>query len=677
VAVAIIQARMGSSRLPGKVLADLHGVPALRLMLGRVGAARSIDQVVVACPDLPLDDVLADAVRSWRHAVYRGPADDVLTRVLGAAHSVEADVVVRLTADCPLADPAVIDQVLGAFAADPRCDYLRVGPGFPEGLDAEVVRVRALDELAALGPTPVEREHVTLGIRGRPERFSCQLIDHEPDLGRIRMTIDEEEDLRVVRELVRRLGGGPEVGWRSYADVLARDRRLAAVNTHVPRNEGLWRSHCLDALAEVRPSTDRRESLAWLARANAVIPHATQTMSKAIDQFVEGVTPAFLSRGLGCEVWDVDGNAYIDYPMALGPILLGYGHPAVESAVRVQLDQGPTFTLPHPIETEVAELVCATVPSAEMVRFAKNGSDVTSAAVRLARAVTGRDRVLASGYHGWHDWYVGLTELRRGVPKAVVELTDRLPTTKLEDAERVVEDGAAPAAIVLEVGPEGLDPGVVRGLRQLCDELGTVMIWDEIVTGFRWAPGGAQELYGVKPDLTCLGKAMGNGYPLAALAGRAELMQELRSVFFSGTFGGETVSLAAALATITVVRSTGVCDHVWSHGERLRSGLRKLIDASGLEVELLGEAPRSTLTFRVGGQDAPALRGLFLQETSRRGVLFGGPIFISLAHTEQHIDRTLDVCTEAFDVLVDAVATDSVTARLAGPPPGVVFKPVR
>jgi glutamate-1-semialdehyde 2,1-aminomutase/spore coat polysaccharide biosynthesis protein SpsF len=677
VAVAIVQARMGSSRLPGKVLGDCGGRPLLEVLLERASAAAALNEIAVACPAGSVDDPLAAAIESWGYRVFRGPLDDVLTRFLRAARALGDDTIVRLTGDCPLTDPRIVDHVVAAIDADPLCSLASTGRSFPDGFDVEVTRLGVLEELNELELTGLEREHVTLGIHGRPERFPRTVLETVPDRGALRVTVDREMDLVVVRELVRRLGAGPGVGWRAYVGELLRDAELRAINSDVTRDEGLWRSRSRHALDEVLPSSERTESTRLLDRAGAVIPHATQTMSKAIDQFVEGVSPAFLVRGLGCQVWDVDGNAYIDYPMALGPIILGYAHPAVDAACRLRLQEGTTFTLPHPVEAEVAELLRDTVPSAEMSRFAKNGSDVTSAAVRLARAVTGRDRVLASGYHGWHDWYVGLTELRRGVPDPVAALTERLPIASAEAVEQTIAAGEPPAAIIIELGPEGLDVDVLRALRAACDRLGTVLIWDEIVTGFRWAPGGAQSVYGVDPDLTCLGKAMANGLPVAALAGKAELMQELRSVFFSGTFGGETVSLAAAKATIEVIRAGEVCPHIWSMGERLRAGLRELIDSSELEIELQGEAPRSGLQFRIDGESSPELRGLFLQETVRRGVLFGGPIFTTLAHETAHIDRTLDACADAFAVLSKAVESDSVAERLDGKPPGVVFKPVR
>jgi glutamate-1-semialdehyde aminotransferase/spore coat polysaccharide biosynthesis protein SpsF (cytidylyltransferase family) len=680
--VAIVQARLGSSRLPGKVLADIGGRPLLQLLLERVGNAATLDEVVLAIPDDPSDDALAAAAARWGHLVVRGSGTDVLARYAVAAQATAADVIVRLTGDNPLADTAVIDAVVTHLLSDPNLDYVGTGITFPEGADCEAFHRHVLDIAAAEATKPSHREHVSLFVRDQPDRFALDYLVNDTDLGHVRLTVDEPADLDVVNSLVGRYGMSASIV--TYALALADDLALRARNQSIVRNEGLWRSRHEDDLAQVREGLihGREQSDAWLARATDVIPGATQTMSKAVDQFVAGVTPTFLVRGSGAHVWDVDGNAYIDYPMALGPIILGYGHPGVTEAVTRQLADGTTFSLPHPIEVEVAERMADMVPCAEMTRFAKNGSDATSAAVRLARAVTGRERVLVTGYHGWHDWYCAITARDRGVPSALKGLIEMVPfndVAALHAAfERAEAEGSPVAAVVTEIGIDDPKPGWFEAIRQACDRHGALFVWDEIVTGFRWAPGGAQQRYGVTPDLAAFGKAMANGFPLAAVSGRAELMREFGSVFFSGTFGGETLSLAAAKVTMDEIARGLVLDHVWSMGRRLRDGIASLIVDTGVTVELAGQVPRGALLFRdADGNDSPALKGLFFQETVRRGVLFGGPMFTTWAHSPADIDHTLEVVAEAFVIMREATESDSVEQRLDGPPPGVVFKPIR
>jgi len=422
-------------------------------------------------------------------------------------------------------------------------------------------------------------------------------------------------------------------------------------------------------------------SLALKARAERVIPGCSQTFSKGPTQFVQGASPVFLSRGRGCHVWDVDGNEYIDYPMALGAVILGHAHPAVTRAVRRQLHAGTVFSLPHPLEIEVAERIIAHVPCAEMVRFAKNGSDATTGAVRLARAVTGRSIVACCGYHGWNDWYIGTTSRRAGVPPEVQALTVPFVYNNLNSLEAVFD--AHPdkvAAVIMEpVGVESPHPGFLEGVRALTARHGALLIFDEVVTGFRLGLGGAQARFGVTPDLACLGKALANGYPLAALVGRARFMRRLEEVFFSFTFGGEALSLAAAAATIDALRRPGVLDGIWRRGARLQEGYNRLAREAGLErlTTCIGLPPRTAVTFRdAEGRESLLMKSVFQQEVIRRNVLFNGVHLVSAAHTDTDIARTLRVYREAMIVLARALAEHRLESILAGPPVEPVFRPL-
>ena len=410
------------------------------------------------------------------------------------------------------------------------------------------------------------------------------------------------------------------------------------------------------------------------ARAQRVIPDGTQTLSKAPSQFVDGVSPKFLRRGSGSHVWDVDGNEYLDYPMALGPILLGYDFPAVTEAVIAQVHEGTTFTLMHPLEVELAELLIELVPCAERVRFAKNGADATGGAIRAARAATGREHVIATGYHGYHDWYIASTERDAGVPVGSRELIHTVPYNDLAALEWALAENET-AAVIMEIPATSPREGYLRAAIESAHRHGALFILDEIVTGFRYAIGGAQELFGVIPDMACLGKGMANGYPLAAVVGREEPMRAFEEIFFSMTYSGETVSLAAAMATLQVLRSEPALEHIWARGTELRDGIRRLADGVSFDVDLAGNPPRSALGFRdEEGRPSTLMRGLFLQECHRRGVLFGGPVFTSYSHSEQDIERTLEVVGAAFEQMDAAHCEGDIEAYLKGPAPGVVFR---
>jgi len=425
------------------------------------------------------------------------------------------------------------------------------------------------------------------------------------------------------------------------------------------------------------PGRSLARSREYFARARKVIPSCTQTFSKGPTQFVQGVAPNFLERGRGSHVWDVDGNEYVDYVMALCPIVLGYDDPDVIAAVQRQLADGVTFSLAHPLEVEVAEALAKIVPCAEMVRFGKNGSDATSGAVRAARAYTGRDVIACCGYHGWQDWYIGTTTRRRGVPAAVCELTRTFTYNDLGSLERIfTEYPGRVAAVILEpvgvVEPEG---DFLQRVAAITQAHGAILIFDEIITGFRLALGGAQERFGVTPDLACFGKAMANGFPLAAVVGRREIMEVFDEIFFSVTFGGEALSLAAAQATMAKLREKNVIEHLWRQGARLRDGYNALAREVGLAslTQCLGYPPRTVLTFADGaGAESLATKSLFQQEMIKRGILIAGGFNLCYAHSDDDIRRTLEACGDALAILARARAADRVEASLEG----LIIQPV-
>ena len=417
------------------------------------------------------------------------------------------------------------------------------------------------------------------------------------------------------------------------------------------------------------------ESNSLWDRAARVIPGGTQTLSKGPSQYVDGVSPKFLARGKGSHVWDVDGNEYIDYPMALGPILLGYDYPPVTAAVIAQIHEGTTFTLMHPKEVELAERLVELIPCAERVRFAKNGADATGGAIRAARALTGREHVIATGYHGYHDWYIASTERNAGIPRLHRELIHTVAFNDLPALDAALSENEIAAVIMELPGVEPVD-GYLQAAIDTTHRHGAVFVLDEIVTGFRYALGGAQELYGIRPDLACYGKGMANGYPLSAVVGTADAMAAFEEIFFSMTYSGETISLAAALATLDVIESEPVIEYIWERGEQLRAGLLKLAQQVSFEVTLHGNPPRSAVTFGDGPDGAPSdeLRALFLQEAHKHGVLFGVPMFPTYSHSDEDIKRTLSVVEAAFDRMETAYLSGDIASQLEGMPPGVVFR---
>jgi glutamate-1-semialdehyde 2,1-aminomutase/spore coat polysaccharide biosynthesis protein SpsF len=422
---------------------------------------------------------------------------------------------------------------------------------------------------------------------------------------------------------------------------------------------------------------DISHSQALLDRAQRVIPSCTQTFSKGPNQWVRGVSPHYLARGEGAWVWDVDGNKYLDYLMALGPIILGYGNRRVNDAVTAQVEEGPVFSQMHPLEVAVAEMLVDLIPCAEMVRFAKNGSDATTGAVRAARAYTGRDHVAFCGYHGWHDWYIGATTRNKGVPAAVSALSHGFTYNDIDSLKRIFAEHAIAAVVMEPVGVEEPKQGFLQAVRELCTANGAVLIFDEIVTGFRLHMGGAQAHFGVTPDLACFGKAMANGYPLAAVVGRRDVMMEFDEVFFSGTFGGDAISLAACKATIEEMQRHAVIAHNWRIGQQLYDGLSDLIARYGLAdvMKVMGYPVRSVIAFPgCDEQEARIRRSFVMQECVKRGLLYYCYHNISFSHNEPEIQFTLDVLAEVMPLVAAAYQARDFAARMEGPPVEPIFR---
>jgi len=394
------------------------------------------------------------------------------------------------------------------------------------------------------------------------------------------------------------------------------------------------------------------KSTELLERAQKVIPLGSQTFSKSYIQYPVGHAPLYLDKGLNGHVWDVDGNEYVDLVSGLLPVLIGYCNEDVNNAIRRQLDRGITFSLATELEVTLAEKLVEIIPCAEMVRFGKNGSDVTAAAIRLSRAFTGRDHVIALGYHGWQDWYISATVRNKGIPSVTSELTHRLPYNDMSAIEACfAEHPDKIAAIILEpmniVEP---DDDYLKKLTEFAHSKGALVVFDEVITGFRYALGGAQELFGVKPDLACFGKAMANGMPLSAVVGRADIMSEMENIFFSSTFGGECLSIAAALAVIEKIENEPVIETIWQLGEELAQGFNNLVTKHRLEnvLSLGGKAPWKIMSVTDQSTSSRfAINTFILKKMLAEGVLINGSHNLCYEHTKEDVSSTL----EAYDIV--------------------------
>ena len=422
-----------------------------------------------------------------------------------------------------------------------------------------------------------------------------------------------------------------------------------------------------------------RKSNELIGLAEQLIPLGSQTFSKSRIQYPEGFSPLFLDKGKGSRVWDVDGNEYVDLVCGLLPVVLGYCDKDIDQAIINQLQKGITFSLPSTLEMDLAERLINLIPSAEMVRFGKNGTDATSAAIRLARAFTQRDHVVALGYHGWQDWYISSTTRNKGIPSMVGSYTHRLQYNNTKVIEEIFQKyNNKIAAVILEpMNSEEPIAGYLEYLRDITEQQGTVLIFDEIITGFRFSLGGAQELFGVTPDLSCFGKSMGNGMPISAVVGRKDIMKEMHEIFFSGTFGGEALSLAAAIAVIDKMQSENVIDALWKKGAYLVSGVSELIDKYKLSnvIKLKGKNPWIILNFiNHKNGDKDSIKTLFMIEMMRNGVLIQSSHNICFAHDDIDLNKVLFAYDKSLSIIKKTLDAGRIEDSLECPVVRPVFQ---
>jgi glutamate-1-semialdehyde 2,1-aminomutase len=416
-----------------------------------------------------------------------------------------------------------------------------------------------------------------------------------------------------------------------------------------------------------------------LVRAEKTIPLGSQTFSKSRTQYPVGISPLFASKVNGPYLWDLDGQKYIDLVSSLAAITLGYNDSGVNRAVSKQLKKATSMSLPGVLEAEVSELIVELVPSAEMVRFGKNGSDATSAAIRLARAYTGRDHIVVCGYHGWQDWFIGSTTRNKGVPKSVASLTHKFEFNNIDSLKQVMSEfGSKIAGVIMEpMNSVFPNVGFLESVREITHSSGALLIFDETITGFRFSRGGAQELFGVIPDLSTFGKGMANGLPISAVAGRREIMMEMEEIFFSGTFGGELLSLAAAKNVLTRHLEEDICGELTQLGQSLAYQSQIEIEKNNLQrvITISGHETWKFLNWnRTEHYSVDELKTFLMQEVFKRGLLVLSTHNITLAHQPKVISKIVDIYSEVFGTLNSAIFDGTLREQLVVEPLAPLFK---
>lgn len=662
--IAIVQARMGSTRLPHKVMKPINGVPMIELLLTRLAKCQRLDQIVLATSVDPRNQVLVDHVAALGFACEQGSENDVLERYVQAAESHGAEVVVRITGDCPLVDPQLVDDcILHFLQAD--VDYLSntSPPTYPDGLDVEVVRLDALRRALQESTLPFDHEHVTPYVRGSG-LFTAATYSHHADLSGLRWTVDDPEDFEVITQVFEHFAPEIHFPWQDVLALTQSQPDLFAANQHIDRNQGaimgtgqkLWQ------------------------RAKRVIPGGNMLLSKRAEMFLPDQWPAYFSKAKGCKVSDLDGNEYIDMSiMGIGTNILGYGHPEVDEAVIHTVQAGNMSTLNCPEEVYLAERLVELHPWADMVRFARSGGEANAIAIRIARAASGKDKVAICGYHGWHDWYLsanlgddksldghlipGLEP--NGVPRNLKNTVYPFTYNRLDQLESLISQHDI-GVIKMEVSRnEGPEPGFLEGVRQLASDRGIVLIFDECTSGFRETLGGLHKKYGVEPDMAMFGKALGNGYAITATIGRREVMEAAQSTFISSTFWTERIGPTAALKTLEVMARERSWETITQTGLTIRQRWQQLADKHGLSISHWG-LPALT-GFTIQSDHALVYKTLISQEMLKKGYLASTSVYVCTAHTPEIVDSYFEALDPIFGLISQCEDGYDVMSLLNGP----------
>jgi len=681
--LAIVQTRYTSSRLPGKVLKPLLGRPMLEMQLERLRRSTLIDKIVIATSTDSSDNGIEDCCKKADIECFRGSLDDVLDRFFQAAKLFNPDHVVRITGDCPLIDPRLIDRMLSQYLTG-RYDYFSnaIEPTYPDGLDTEIVRFSALQKAWENAVLASEREHVTPYLHNHPEYFRLYSFKNDQDLSYMRWTVDEPEDFEFISKIYEALyPSNPRFSTDDVLQYLHDNSEVPAINQRFQRNEGYEKSLLVDKKAELLKRLNIEKSLEMQRRAKDRIPGLSQLLSKRPDLYSYGVWPGYFSRAKGVEVWDLDGNRYIDMSIGgIGANVLGYADPDVDQAVREAIKNGTSSSLNCPEEVELADLLCEIHPWAKKVRYARTGGEAMAVAVRIARAFTGRDKIAFCGYHGWHDWYLaanlgtenalgehllaGLEPV--GVPKALAGTAFPFRYNRLGELEQILDVNKGEiAAIVMEpIRNEFPNPGFPEGVKRLASETGAILIIDEISAAFRMNTGGAHLVLGMEPDMAVFSKALGNGYPMAAIIGKSTVMEAAQKSFISSTNWTERIGPAAALATIKKHHQYDVGKYLMKIGQMIQDGWKNLFMKHGLSGHIGGIPPMSHFTF--DHEKALVLKALFVQAMLEKGFLATTGFYAMFAHQEEHVKAYLDAVDQVFPSLNDALGSGHPERFLVG-----------
>jgi glutamate-1-semialdehyde 2,1-aminomutase len=642
--LAIIQARYNSTRFPGKVVKKINNKTVLEILIRRLSRSKYISKIIVACTNDQKDQIIRSICKKLGVNYFLGSENDVLDRFYKAAKKYKGTNIVRITADCPLIDPKIADEVISNFFLK-NVDYASniIPPTFPDGLDVEVFKFKALKEAYIKARQPIEREHVTPFIINN-KKFKKFNLKNSIDYSSLRLTLDEKEDFILIEKIVKNFNNNIYFTLKSILDFYSKNKKIFSINSHFKRNN----SYNLNLGQKM-----------W-RRAKKVIPGGTLLFSKNPDLFLPNFWPAYFEKTKGCSVWDLEGRKYFDLSiMGVGTNILGYSRKEVDDAVRKIINNGNMSTLNSKEEILLAEKLIQMHPWAGKVRFARTGGEAAAIAVRIARAATGRDKIAICGYHGWHDWYLSanlsnsknlnshlMSNLSiQGVQKNLKNSTFVFEYNDYNRLEQIVSQNNIGAVVMEVFRNEPPKKNFLEKVRKLTKNKNIVLIFDECTSGFRETFGGLHLKYKVNPDIATFGKALGNGYAVNAIIGTDSVMNYVHSTFISSTFWTERIGSAAGLKTLEIMEKIKSWEIISKIGLGVKKEWEYLSKKHQVKMSIQGLNSLPNFNFE---NDNLLYKTFISQELLKRRILAGNSIYVCIEHKKKILDNYFDILDSIF-----------------------------
>ena len=642
--VAIIEARLNSVRLPGKVLKKINGIPAIECLFKRISKSKYLDNIVVATSKNKKNLPLIEFLKKKNINLYIGEDQNVLKRFFDAANTYNASIVVRITGDSVILDYRLLDKMIKKFI-EKKVDFLcNTQPmTYPDGQDIEIFSFQTLKKTYRNAKLRYEKEHVTPYII-KNKKFKKYNYENKIDYSKFRWSLDELEDLKVIRLIYAEFKPNIYFSWEDAIKKVLKKKKLAS-NNSILRNEGarmtktqkLWR------------------------RAKSLIPGGNMILSKRPELFHPDLWPAYFNKAKGCEIWDLDGKKYTDVSlMGVGSNILGYANSEVDNAVKSAISKSNISTLNCPEEVELCERLVAMHPWSDMARLARTGGEASAIAVRIARAASGKSKIAFCGYHGWHDWYLsanlkstdglkphlmpGLDPA--GVPKSLKNTAIPFNYNNFHELEKIVREhdiGTIKMEVSRNQKPEN---NFLKKVRDLCNKKKIILIFDECSSGFRQSFGGLHKIYGVDPDMAWFGKALGNGYGITAIIGKREIMDYAQSSFISSTFWSERSGPVAANKTLDIMEKTKSWETITEIGSEVQKKWKFLAKKNNINIQLNGIPALST--FSIVSNDWLKYKTFITQEMLKKGYLATNAIFVSVKHNTKILKNYFEILDQLF-----------------------------